>query len=148
MVVSFVIAVYLQLIHPHTGLPAISTHIQLVTGVAITTIAWVMVTLLTKPSEMKTLVSFYRLIKPGGPGWKRVFDYAQQNNEPIAEADKGWDVPTGILCMILGCFAIYSGLFATGNWIYGKNLLASALTIVSAISIFLLVKLWNKLRVQ
>ncbi len=148
MVVSFLIAVYLQLIHPHTGLPAISTHIQLVSGVAITTIAWVTVTLLTRPSEMTRLVSFYRLVKPGGPGWKRVFDYAQQNNDPVFESDKGWDVPMGILCMVLGCFAIYSALFATGNWIYGKNLLATVLTVVAVVAAVLLVRLWNKLRVE
>jgi len=148
MVVSFLIAVYLQLIHPHTGLPAISTHIQLVIGVFITTICWITVTLLTKPTHERTLRSFYRLVKPGGPGWKKVIEQANIDNDPIEEEGKGWDVPTGILCMILGCFAVYSALFATGNWIYGKYSLAVLLTVLAVIAAFLLVKLWNKLRVE
>ena len=148
MVVSFLIAVYFQIVHPHTGLPAISTHIQLVTGVFITTICWVTVTLFTKPSNKNTLRSFYRLVKPGGPGWKKVIEQANQENEPIEGSGQAWDVPTGILCMVLGCFAVYSALFATGNWIYGKHLSASVLTLVAVIATVLLVKMWVKLRVE
>ena len=148
MVVSFVIAVYLQVIHRHTGLAPIATHIQLVLGVGITTISWIAVTLLTQPSDQKKLRSFYRLIRPGGPGWKKVVENANQENDPIQETERDWDVPTGILCMVLGCFAIYSALFATGNWIYGKNLLAGILTAVSILAIMLLTRLWSKLRVQ
>jgi len=148
MVVSFVIAVYLQLIHPHTELPQISTHIQLVLGVGITTVAWLTVTLLTSPSDSKTLRSFYRLIHPGGPGWKAIIAESKRENDPLEHTERDWDVPTGILCMVVGCFAVYSALFATGNWIYGKNLLASILTVVAVISVVSLVKLWNKLRVE
>jgi SSS family solute:Na+ symporter len=148
MIVSFLIAVYLQLIHPHTGLPPISTHIQLVSGVFITTICWITVTLFTRPADEKTLRSFYRLVRPGGPGWKRIIYQAERDNDPIDDGKQKWDVPTGILCMVVGCFVVYSSLFATGNWIYGKNLLASVLTVVAVIAIVLLVKLWNKLRVE
>ena len=148
MVVSFVIAVYFQLLHPHTGLPAISTHIQLVTGVFITTIWWITVTLFTKPTSKNTLRSFYRLVKPGGPGWKKVIEQARIDNDPLEDDEKGWDVPTGIVCMVLGCFAVYSALFATGNWIYGKHLLASVLTLIAVIATVLLVKMWSKLRVE
>jgi len=148
MVVSFVIAVYLQLIHRHTGLAPIATHIQLVLGVGITTISWIAVTLLTQPSDQKKLRSFYRLIRPGGPGWKKVVENANQENDPIQETERDWDVPTGILCMVLGCFAVYAALFATGNWIYGKNLLAGILTTISIVATVILIKLWSKLRVQ
>lgn len=148
MVVSFVIAVYLQLIHPHTGLPTISTHIQLVSGVFITTICWITVTLFTRPADKKTLRSFYRLVRPGGPGWKRIIDQAARDNDPIDDIKQQWDVPTGILCMVVGCFAVYSALFATGNLIYGKYLLGTILSVVATISIILLVKLWSKVRTE
>jgi SSS family solute:Na+ symporter len=148
MVVSFIIAVYFQLIHPITGLPQISTHIQLVTGVFITTICWITVTLFTRPSEKKTLRSFYRLVHPGGPGWKKVIKQAELENEPIETTTQGWDVPMGIVCMVIGCFAIYSALFATGNLIYGKYLPGTILSVVSIISISILVKLWSKLRTE
>jgi SSS family solute:Na+ symporter len=146
MVVSFMVAVYLQLIHPRTGLPDISTHVRLVVGVGITTICWIVVTLLTKPTESKTLRSFYRLVKPGGPGWKRVIDEAKKDGELLEAAKQGWDVPAGILCMVLGCFAVYSALFATGYWIYGRHTPASFLTLIAVVSTYLLTRAWKKLK--
>jgi Na+/proline symporter len=146
MVVSFVVAVYLQLIHPRTGLPDISTPVRLAVGVGITTICWITVTLLTKPTESKTLRSFYRLVQPGGPGWKKVIDKAKQEGELLEEAKQAWDVPTGILCMVLGCFAVYSALFAIGYWIYGRHTLANILTVIAVVSTYILTKAWKRLR--
>jgi hypothetical protein len=61
---------------------------------------------------------------------------------------KSWDVPIGIVCMVLGAFAIYSALFATGYWIYGEFLQAILLTSVSILAIFALLKIWSKLKIQ
>jgi SSS family solute:Na+ symporter len=58
---------------------------------------------------------------------------------------KSWDVPTGILCMLLGSVAIYSALFATGHWIYGNNVTASLLTGLAVVSAFILTKAWKRL---
>ena len=60
---------------------------------------------------------------------------------------QGWDVPTGILCMVIGCFTIYSALFAVGNWIYGKKGMATLLTCLFLVSLFILNRAWKKLRV-
>ncbi len=146
MVVSFLVAVYLQLVHPRIGFAPLSTPVQLVVGVAITTVCWITVTLLTKPTDSKTLRSFYRLVQPGGAGWKRIVEEARQDDDPIEADGKGWDVPAGIVCMVLGCFAVYSALFATGNWIYGKYTFASVLTAIAVVSTFILTKAWKKLR--
>jgi len=146
MIVSFVVALYFQFVHAHTGLPEMSNAAKLVTGVGITSIAWIGVTLLTKPSDTKTLRSFYRLVRPGGPGWKPVIEQAQRDNDAIEEAGQPWDVPTGILCMITGCFAVYAALFATGSWIYGRIGPAIVLTIAAAAGSLVLFRLWNKLR--
>ncbi|MCK4287855.1 MAG: Na+:solute symporter [Bacteroidales bacterium] len=149
MIVSFIIALYFQIVHPYTGLPEVSTAIQLVIGVGITTAAWIFVTFLTKPADKKTLRKFYRLVHPGGPGWKKVIKDAEKDKDPIDDKDdKPWDVPKGILCMVLGCFAIYSALFATGNWIYGKYIYAGILTLIIFISGFLLLKISGKLKIN
>ncbi|HZX10776.1 MAG TPA: Na+:solute symporter, partial [Acidobacteriota bacterium] len=146
MGVSFLVAVYLSMIHPHTGLPSISTHLQLLLGVGITTVSWISVTLLTSPSDKKTLRSFYRMVKPGGPGWKKVVEKARQDGEPVEPKEESWDVPQGILCLVLGCFGVYSALFAAGYWIYGKYTLASLLSMSAVVSGFFLVKMWKKLK--
>ncbi len=149
MIVSFIIALYFQIIHPYTSLPEVSTAIQLVIGVGITTAAWIFVTFLTKPADKKTLRKFYRLVHPGGPGWKKVIKDAEKDKDPVDDKDdKPWDVPNGILCMVLGCFAIYSALFATGNWIYGKYFYAGILTLIVFISGFLLLKISGKLKIK
>ena len=85
--------------------------------VLITTFVWVVVTFMTKPDDDETLVKFYKKTKPGGPGWKRIKDLAKLSE---SENNSEWIVPRGILCMILGCFAIYSALFSTGYFIYGE----------------------------
>lgn len=146
MGVSFLAAVYLQLVHPYTNLPEISVHGRLLMGVGITTVAWVSVTFLTRPSDQKTLRSFYRLVKPGGPGWKKVVRAARDEGETLEDAEKGWDVPAGILCMVLGSLMVYSVLFAIGYWIYGKIPAAALLTVTSLASLYGLTRAWKKLR--
>ncbi len=148
MVVSFLVAVYLQVIHPHTGLPSISSHLQLLIGVGITTFSWIGVTLFTQPSEEQTLRSFYRLVKPGGPGWRKVVKKARNEGEPVETEESQWDVPQGIVCMVLGCLGVYSALFAAGYWIYGRHLPASLLSALSVVSGFFLIKMWKKLKMQ
>lgn len=85
--------------------------------VLITTFVWIVVTFMTKPDDDQTLVKFYKKTKPGGPGWKRIKELAKLSKD---ENNSEWIVPRGILCMILGCFAIYSALFSTGYFIYGE----------------------------
>jgi Na+/proline symporter len=144
MVVSFLIAVYFRFIHGLTGLPAVSDWAQLVIGVAITTWSWLVVTLLTKPTEDRVLVSFYRKVSPGGPGWRAFLDRAKARGERAEGLDPAWQVPRGILCMFLGCVAVYSALFATGNWIYSKTLPAVILTCTAVVSTFLLFLMWGR----
>ena len=48
--------------------------------------------------------------------------------------------------MSLGCLAVYSTLFATGNFIYGKTILGAGLAAVAVVSTFLLTRAWKKLR--
>jgi Na+/proline symporter len=146
MIVSFLVALYFQFIHPLTELPAISTSLQLVTGVVVTTVAWVTVTLLTPPAEKQTLREFYRLVRPGGPGWKRVVREAEKDNDPIEEVNpRKWNVPKGILAMVFGCLFVYSVLFATGNWIYSNYWMAAILTGISLICAYILMVFWRRL---
>ena len=72
---------------------------------------------MTKPDDDETLIKFYEKTNPGGPGWKRIKNISKLRSK---SEEKEWIVPRGILCMILGCFAIYSALFSTGYFIYGE----------------------------
>lgn len=143
MVVSFLVAFYFELIHPHTGLPELMQWQKLLIGVGITTLSWVLATLLTKPSDDKTLFNFCRLVRAGGPGWKAVEKRAKIAGFTIPDIGEKWNVPFGILCMVFGCLAVYTALFAIGSWIYAYYLQASLLTVSSAIATIFLFKFWG-----
>ena len=86
--------------------------------VLFTTVVWVAVTLFTNPDSTETLINFCRKTNPGGPGWKKIKNEALRKNIELKnEPEKAWSVPLGIVCMLLGCFAVYSILFSTGYFI-------------------------------
>ncbi len=90
--------------------------------VLFTTVIWVIVTFLTKPDSTDTLINFCIKTNPGGPGWKKIKLEAQHKNISFFNKNNNetWSVPLGIICMLCGCFAIYSMLFSTGYFIYGE----------------------------
>ncbi len=109
--------------------------------VLITTIVWLLVTFMTKPDDDQKLIEFYKKTRPGGPGWKRIVNLPDFKNEKVY--NKTWAVPRGILCMLVGCLAIYSALFSTGYFIYGElylGIIMLSSTIIFSILLFNLSK--------
>jgi len=74
--------------------------------VAWTTACWLSVTWLTPPEPDDTLARFYRQIRPGGPGWRRV---AAEAGEPPPEPIAGQ-----IVDWIAGVALVYGTLFGVG----------------------------------
>lgn len=146
MVVSFAVALHFQFLHTPLGLPAMSTGLQLVVGVGITTIAWVGVTLLTRASDSETLYQFYELVRPGGPGWKRVVECARDRGIELSGAGEAWEVPVELLCMLVATLMVYCALFATGYVVYGNVAPGLGLGVVAIIAASVLFRLWRKLR--
>jgi hypothetical protein len=60
--------------------------------------------------------------------------------------DKKWNVSTGILAMLLGCLLMYSIIYTTGNWIYGNIKIVIAISVLSLVTMYLLLKIWKKRR--
>ncbi len=114
--------------------------------VVLTTAIWLIATFMTQPESKDTLRSFYKKIQPGGPGWSKVVADAKTDAVEIVKDKEKWSVPAGITAMLLGVILIYSIMFATGYWIYGRTTQAIVLTVVSAIAGVLLVKAWNRLK--
>ena len=110
--------------------------------VLITTFVWITVTFMTKPDDDETLIKFYEKINPGGPGWKRIKNISKLRSK---SEEKEWIVPRGILCMIMGCFAIYSALFSTGYFIYGELSNGFIFLISTIIFSFILFKISKKI---
>jgi len=113
--------------------------------VIVTTSIWLAATYMTQPESSEVLRSFYKKIQPGGPGWAKVVREAKADGDNIAKDEK-WSVPQGITAMLLGCVLIYTIMFATGYWIYGRTTPAIVLTAVAIVSGFLLIKAWNRMK--
>jgi solute:Na+ symporter, SSS family len=145
MVVSFVVAVYLELIHMRL-FPAmpLDSSVRLLIGVGVTTVAWLSATYLTRPAEPETLYRFYRLVRPGGPGWASVVERAAREDVALPDTTAGWTVPAGILAMVAGSLAIYAALFGIGNLIYGRYLLAASLLAVALVASVYVVRVWSR----
>ncbi|MDH5405394.1 MAG: Na+:solute symporter [Candidatus Aminicenantes bacterium] len=147
MTTAFLVAVYFEFIHVRIGFFLLDEWQRLVIGVAITTSTWLTVTFLTRPTKQETLLQFYRLIKPGGPGWKKFLTKAEKEGQDISglSGDK-WDVPTSLISVFLGCLSVYSALFAAGFWIYANYTFAVIATTAAVLSTIGLIKSWGKLR--
>lgn len=123
--------------------------IKLLGTVVLTSVTWILVTLVTSPVDQPTLRSFYSRIRPGGPGWKHVVDQAEREGVHLVKEDQlKWDVPTGILCMILGTLMIYSLLFTIGYVLYGNYTASILLGLIAVSSGFMLSRYWSKLRMD
>jgi len=142
MVVSFVVAIYFELIHDRIGMAPMLSHEKLLIGVAITTAAWLIVTLLTGPEKNSVLRGFYQLVHPASRGWRTFL-----SRNPDVTPEKG-QLPFEIGLMVLGCITVYCALFATGFWLYGNVSAAVITTLIAAaggVTIFLS---WKKMKVS
>ncbi|PIE02112.1 MAG: Na+:solute symporter [Acidobacteria bacterium] len=135
MIVSFLVAVYFELVFPLFFGTKMASHWQMLYGVIITTISWLAITFLTAPSEDGKLKEFYLLIKPSGPGWRKV---AEQHGLPVFNHGT---LPKGILMMVLGTCSIYNALFSLGYTLYGETLLSGITLVICLSSSVLLAKL-------
>jgi len=126
MAISFVIAI-LFFINSKLSTPwfELAGHWQLIIGVLITTLGWIIVTLLTQPTDAKTLQKFNTLI---------------YGNESKFE-----NIGFKISAFFLGVIGTYSVLFATGYFIYGKTTIAFILTGVAIVCSAFLIKFWKKI---
>ncbi len=96
--------------------------------VGITTVVWLLVTFLTKPTESEKLRKFYRRVRPGGPGWG-----PQKEQNPDVESD-------GSLWPLLGNWAagvvlVYMALFGFGHFLFGNYGYALLCTVVGVAAI-------------
>ncbi len=114
MTISFLVAFYFALGHQQLlGFDPLPASMQLVIGVAVTTVVWVGVTLVTPPASRETLQAFYDRIQPMGKGWGRVVRVGD------GPRDAG-TITASFLAWFLGCVLVYAALFGTGYLLYGQ----------------------------
>jgi len=113
-----------------------SHHHILVTAVS-TILVWVSVTLLTEPVDEERLLAFYRLTRPGGPGWQPM-----RRKAPDVMADR--NIGSSLLCWLLGVVVVYSMLFGVGKIVLGMALQGCGMILIGAVSAALMIFLMQK----
>lgn len=143
MVISFAIALYFEFVNPKVGwitIPEDQEYLKILYGVGITTLVWLLVTLLTKPEKDEILLSFYRKVRPAAFGWKKLLDKYPEEKQ---EAGR---LPQEIGLMLIGSIMVYAALFSVGFWIYGMTTYALLATFVAFLGGFVLILSWKNLR--
>jgi Na+/proline symporter len=144
MIVSFIVALAFEFLIPNN----FSVEEKLIIGVTITTISWLIITLITPPSNIETLQNFYKKIQPGGPGWKKVIEESESKGITITGKKEKWDVPSGILCMLFGSISVYSILFGIGYILYSQTTTGIIFLVISVLSVIALMKFWKRLSTE
>ena len=111
MAVSFVVALFLNLVYPLFGGPALKSWHVLLIGMAVTTVAWVGVTLATSPTDAGVIQKFRQTVRVSGH-------------------DVGW----GLVAMSLASLGVYALMFAVGSCIYGEWVRGLILTLTAVLS--------------
>ena len=145
MVVSFVVTLFLQL---GTFAASWPEYQKIVVGVLITTVSWLVVALVTPPSDEATLREFVRRTNPGGPGWQAVIDRAERAGAPIRPLHDTTNIPRGLLCTFLGTVAVYAGLFGSGMLLYGQMMTGTVTLVVGLAATVALFRVWQGMRLD
>jgi hypothetical protein len=119
---------------------------RLLITVGVVTAVWLLTVFITKPENIETLRSFYKLTQPGGPGWSRVVSDAAAEGKPLDAEGRRWEMPVQILCVFVGIITIYSFLFSGGYFVYGNYCPAVILLAVGIAGVAAMFRLSSKIR--
>ena len=112
----------------------IPSHVALLATVAITSLVWIVTTLLTAPTDRATLVRFYERVRPAGRGWEPIRRESAAGPSPDS-------LPQQLLAWTLGCVFVYAALFAAGSLLYGRIAAGVVLTVIAVASGVVLARL-------
>jgi SSS family solute:Na+ symporter len=116
MAASFVTSIALHLAHIDPGNTSTSDYARaMLINVGISTAVWVAVTFLTAPEPDAVLDRFYRKVRPGGPGWRRVAQRLGFGGDRIPGGALSW------VNWAAGVTAVYASVFALGEFLTGSR---------------------------
>jgi hypothetical protein len=127
MVVAAGMQVLLRTVIPIPGSESMVFAKSILLTVAVTTLAWVTATYLTKPEPESKLLAFYRRVRPDIYGWKRIA--AQATEVPASREAKH-----NLLDWVLGCIMVYMILFGIGKLVLGYRRLGLTFLVIAGIS--------------
>ena len=100
--------------------------VVLLVTVLVTTAAWITATFVTKPESTPVLEAFYKRVRPGGSGWRRISEPLGFGVESIPGGRNAW------LNWLAGVVAVYATLFGIGKIIFGELATGFSLLAIAA----------------
>ncbi len=129
--ISAIIAPFVAL--PFVKFMGIGFPLSLYYLVGFTTIVWITITLITKPTDEKTLIEFYKRVYPGGILWRKISDKL-----PDVKSDANFGKM--FLNWFLGVVLVYTSLFDIGSIILGSYFDALIYFVFVIISLIIILK--------
>jgi solute:Na+ symporter, SSS family len=120
----------------------VSTHVALLVTIGFTTVCWVTTAFLGPETDREVLISFYKKVRPFGPGWGPI---AAEAGPHTAKAGAGTNIPLALVGWVSGCTMIWSSLFTVGNFLYGRMNLALMLFATFGVSCAVLISVVRRL---
>lgn len=102
---------------------------KLIIATVITSVAWIVAALVTKPESKETLQKFVTLIRPS-LGWSQ---YTYERSK----------FGYSLLSVFVGAIGVYSALFSIGNLVYGNFVFSMGLMLVFGLCAYLIIKWWR-----
>jgi len=123
MIAAFIVSISLTQVHLAGSDSVVFAKSAMITA-GVTTIVWIVTTLLTPAESDERLLRFYRRVHPTIHGWKRIAALAPEI-KPVR------DLGANTFDWIMGCTLIYCSMFAIGElvlqeWLPGFVLLVCA----------------------
>lgn len=118
---------------PYAIYPILTFHFKLeyemvlIIIVAWSTLVWLIVTFLTKPTDDETLKKFYTRVYPGGAGWKRI-----ASELPDVQGDSGFKQL--FVSYISGVVLVMFTLFGIGKLIFGDFMQAAIYLVIAGVA--------------
>jgi Na+/proline symporter len=120
-----------------------STHVALIMTIAVTTVCWILTAYVGPETDRATLLSFYRKVRPFGPGWEPIRKEAGIARDEARDVRD--NVPLALVGWVTGCTMIWSSLFTVGNVLYGRWAYALGLLVVFMVSGLILLSIVRRL---
>jgi solute:Na+ symporter, SSS family len=130
MVAAAAVTVWLTRV-PFTGNGAVVyAKSALITG-ALTTVAWLAATFISKPESNQTLTAFYRRVHPTVYGWKKIARL-------VPELPEVRDVRGNAFNWLMGVILVYGCLFGIGKLVFQQWMWGAILLVVAGIAGYLI----------